>query len=453
MKKKLVALVIGTFALSAIFTSELSAQVSLSAEDSTECVAQNSIMSEYMKQKNYELAIPAWRILWSKCADRYQGVFVYGNTLYKDLIKKTADTTLKEKYVDTLMLIHDKRIELSVVNAKKFGDKSANVGRKIVDYVSYRKDEIEPIYAMTKAAFDEFGEFSDPNVIIQYMLYAEKKRIGKTLECSDIIDLYSKFSEVTDKRFAATNDSSWIKVQLNVDKLSERCLDCEALIDAYGRAFEGNKTNAAWLSKAAATLDKKQCAKKAEFKANPVIGDIFKAYAESAQTADAFAKYAVYLISNEKATEAITYIEKAVELEADNNKKASYYYTLAQIQFADKKYSVARDNARKAASLRPNWGDPYVLIGDMYYNSASSCAGDNVCLRGAGFAAAADKYTYAASIDPKVAEEANRKAGNCRANYLPYTELFMACPDYKEGQSVTVGCWINETTTFRTKKD
>ncbi len=450
MKKK--RIMTGMLAIMAITFTAGRTAAQVSPADSTECVAQYSIMSEYMKQKNYELAFPAWRFLWKTCPEQYQGIYVYGNTLYKDLIKKTQDETLKKAYVDTLFAIHDKRIALSDVNAKKFGEKGANLSRKAVDFVALKKEETEAAFNLLKAAFEASGEKQDINVVMQYMAYAERKRVvAKNLECNDIIDLYALLSDAIAKNFAASKDSAWVKTaQPNVDKFAEKCLDCEALLAYYTRSFEANKTNADWLSKAAANLDKKQCAKKEEYRKNPVIGPLFLAYAETAKSADAYVKYGLYLISVDKVAESEDYFEKAIELETDQDKKAQYFLTVAKVQADSKKYSQARDNARKAASLKSNWGDPYMLIGDMYAASAGSCGGDDLKVRGAVYAAAVDKYVQAASIDPSVAERANSQAARCRANYPSQQDVFF--DGAKEGDSISIGCWIGETVGLRLKK-
>ena len=62
----------------------------------------------------------------------------------------------------------------------------------------------------------------------------------------------------------------------------------------------------------------------------------------------------------------------------------------------------------RAAKLRPNWGQPYMLIGDMYASSSSSC-GSDAWEKQIAVLAALDKYAYAKSIDSSVAEDANSK--------------------------------------------
>ena len=112
-----------------------------------------------------------------------------------------------------------------------------------------------------------------------------------------------------------------------------------------------------------------------------------------------------------------------------------------------KKYSAARATAREAAKLRPNYGRPYMLIGDLYATSAGKC-GDSWNQRLA-IIAAIDKYNYAKSIDPTVAEEAGKKVSKYRSSLPDSNDGFMR--GVKAGDTQKVGCWIGESVKVRYK--
>ena len=106
------------------------------------------------------------------------------------------------------------------------------------------------------------------------------------------------------------------------------------------------------------------------------------------------------------------------------------------------RYSAARDYALKAARLRDGWGQPYMLIGDLYAESSSSC-GKEAWDHHIAVLAAIEKYAYARSIDPNVADEANEKIARY-SRFKPLSEEgFMR--GIKAGDTVKVSCWIGET--------
>ena len=136
------------------------------------------------------------------------------------------------------------------------------------------------------------------------------------------------------------------------------------------------------------------------------------------------------------------YYNEAIELGDDANKKADDYYKAAQSLFKLGRKSEARSYAYKAIENRKGWGDPYILIGDMYASSANSC-GSNVFEKKAVYWAAVAKYSQARNVDPKVSKKASTKIGQWGAQAPDKTMIFqfgyIGKPKYK------IGCWINET--------
>jgi hypothetical protein len=83
----------------------------------------------------------------------------------------------------------------------------------------------------------------------------------------------------------------------------------------------------------------------------------------------------------------------------------------------------------------------------LYASSARRC-GDDWNQRLA-ILAAIDKYSYAKSIDPEVADEARKRIGKYNQSRPEKAEGFSR--SIKEGASASVGCWIGETVKVRFK--
>ena len=146
---------------------------------------------------------------------------------------------------------------------------------------------------------------------------------------------------------------------------------------------------------------------------------------------------------------ALAKYQEAAGSEADPEKKSTYLFSMASINFRKlKKYSEARRLAREAAKLRPNWGKPYMLIGDMYASSSGSC-GSTPFERGLAAIAAIDKYRKAKSVDPSFADEAGKKINKYMAYRPDQEEAFMM--KVEKGQTKKVPCWIGETVTVSFK--
>lgn len=163
--------------------------------------------------------------------------------------------------------------------------------------------------------------------------------------------------------------------------------------------------------------------------------------------------HGIALFKEGKYNEALDKFEKGIEKEKagsnDAEKLANYYFYMASIEFRQlNRYSSAREHARAAAKYKPNWGQPWMLIGDMYASTSSSCGSDGF-EASLAVLAAIDKYAYAKSVDGDVAGDAQSKINRYSA-YLPDKgEAFMR--KINEGDSMTVPCWIGETVRVRVK--
>ena len=83
--------------------------------------------------------------------------------------------------------------------------------------------------------------------------------------------------------------------------------------------------------------------------------------------ADAAHNLAAMFLSQQDYDQAKMYLEKSIELGQDSEELADMYYELATLNYSHyKEYQTARTLARKAIELRPNWGNPHLLIGQLY---------------------------------------------------------------------------------------
>ena len=136
----------------------------------------------------------------------------------------------------------------------------------------------------------------------------------------------------------------------------------------------------------------------------------------------------------------------ALELEDETEKKAELALTIAKAMRSENQFSSARSWARTALEHKPGWGEPYILIGDLYASSGSICGGMDGELAAL---AALDKYAVAKK-DPESAETAQSRINKYSA-YMP-TITYLFERGLNEGDSYTYKCWIAETTTLRGKK-
>ncbi|MCU0382563.1 MAG: hypothetical protein MUF68_00725, partial [Cyclobacteriaceae bacterium] len=101
----------------------------------------------------------------------------------------------------------------------------------------------------------------------------------------------------------------------------------------------------------------------------------------------------------------------------------------------------ARKLFRQAIETDAANKDGYEKIGDLYYNSFNECSKrENQ---------ADDRAVYLLAYDYFARAGATQKMSAAKAAFPSKEDIFLV--NYQQGQSISVGCWIGESTTVRTR--
>ena len=432
-------LVISISVLLGLFLSSLSTFAQDDAkygDNPDQCRQDLSEYIEFVKQKNYLDALPAWRRVYNACPQSSKSIFLNGPKIMATLIKKEPDEAKKFLYIDTLMQIYDKRIEL-------FGQEGNVLGRKGNDLYKYNKKAYEQAYGYLAKSLELQGDKSSAAILQRLMQVSAKMYKNKKIDAGQVVQDFSNISDViaTQEKVLAGNEKKLgrvKKVEENVGKLfiGTGAGSCEVLIAHFTPKFEATPKDIELLKTITKYLDKGDCTD------SQLFFDASVNLYEAEPSSVAAYNLAKMAAKKKQISKSTGFYKKAIDLADDNDTKAKYYYELAIVSSASP--ATARTYAQKAANLKPGWGKPYILIGKLF---ASSGCGDNKFTKGAVFWAAIDQFVKAKSIDASVASQANKLISSYKA-YLPGKEDAFAY-NITEGATVKVECWINVTTKAR----
>ena len=139
-------------------------------------------------------------------------------------------------------------------------------------------------------------------------------------------------------------------------------------------------------------------------------------------------------------TQAVSYWEESLDLETDPYKKAKILYKIA-LKFKEKgRKSTARNYARKALNFQPSLGKAYLMIANLYANSANNCGNSQFDKR-AVYWLAANTAKKAARVDASIKKAALKTAASYNGRAPSKTDIFT---EGMEGKVITFSCWINE---------
>lgn len=410
-------------------------------KDSVQCMMNLSLYKEYVKQKNYIEALPGWRKVFADCPRSTKNIYIDGAKIYRYLIKKEKDEAVKKKLVDTLMMIYDQRI-------KYFAHEGQNSARKAVDLYRFDKSRYNEVYDLATKSYKILKD-KTPAADMVVLFQASLKKLQKNeIDKAQLINDFSTASAVLDKQYNTQQDQKRKdrikKYQEAIEDLFAKSgvADCKTLVGIYSPKFEANKDNVDFLKQVLKILDKIGCTD------DDLYAQAAEALYKQEPSAEAAYGLAKVFLKGGKYSKAVEYYKEAINhTDSATEAKADYYFELATILGGKLgQNEAARSYAYKALAIRPNWGEPYLLIGNLYAGSSKKC-GDDEFHQKAVFWAAVDKFIKAKAVDPSCAEKANKFINKYSAYFPDKENAFFN--NVKEGDTYTVGCWINETTKAR----
>ena len=462
--------------------------------DKNECLMTYSNLKQSLKRKDYKAACGFWRELY-KYYPKFKNQYSKGDLLLRIKIKTVTNEAVKlgkdaiaaqnakkyddakklaeeqklkvterELWIDTLLMIYDQRAEY-LGNDKYYGT-SYLMGKKGSYIYKYRKDSaLNEAYSLLKQSVESEKENSNYAIVKDFFDAAFDMIKTKKIGADELVNDYNTATDVLKKNAdkmkeyiekekkknkpKADKIKNWGKVAANDDKVSEYVTKkfasseyskCEYLIPVFKSHFDKNKGDKEWLKTVTRILSWKECTD------DNFYGQAAEALYKMDPSASAAFRLALFHLKKKNYKDAAKYFEKAYTQEENAEQKAEYYYYAAVVSYAQNKLSNARSLALKAAGLKGHYGKPYILIAKMYAGSANMC-GTTKFEKQAVYWVAVDKLYKAKSVDPSVAEEANKLIGKYSTRYPSQEEGFMLT--WTAGKTYTVGCWINESTKVR----
>jgi tetratricopeptide (TPR) repeat protein len=241
--------------------------------------------------------------------------------------------------------------------------------------------------------------------------------------------------ETRNKRVYNINSNAIGTFLSNLDAIIAKEATCENLIPLYQRNFEANKSDVVWLKRAASRMDSKECSD----------DPLFVTLVEALHALDPSADSAYYLgLLNDKrenSKDALKYYEESITLETDNYKKAKILLKIANKFKAAGRKSSARSYARKALNFQPSLGRAYLLIANLYADSANDC-GDTQFNKRAVYWLAANEALKAGNVNSSLKKIAKQTADSYNGRAPSKTDIFT---EGNEGTTITFSCWINSS--------
>lgn len=379
--------------------------------------------------------------------------FIDGIELNKAKKERTSDEAAKQAADKMVLSLYDQMV---ICYPKEIG---FALSRKAFDMFylpsyGYRTETV----AAFKEAVEKAGNSAEYIILEPIGLLVNYLFKNSLMSQADARSLIEKSQEIADynisnnEKYGQYYEAAYARMEVPLAEIESQIFDCEYFKAKLVPLYQENPEDLVTIRYTFNKLKAQGCAD-----TDPIMVELKTKYESMAAGMNA-AMQEDFLAKNPgmaakkfyeegNFSQAIKKYQEAIATETDDNKKADYYLGIASIQFRQlKSYGPARENARKAASMRPNWGKPFLLIGDMYASTSRNCGSDGYS-RGLAVLAAIEKYAHARNIDAEVSAEASKKISLYSASIPPKDEAHMR--GMSEGARVSTGCWIGESVSLR----
>lgn len=410
------------------------------------------IYRDYKRVKNIEQAFPFWQQAFAAApaADgKRQTHYEDGIDFYEYFIEQSESNDQKRAYIDTIFGLYDQMAE-----CYHAGDVGYIAGRKAFDlYYKYRdlvtNEEILDLYRL---ALDTDGLETQAFVINPFTALLVEMFQYDQIDQDEAVKYAKQILAICDEHEDDPEEGwpivvGYAPVRLEAFETVKGFYDCDYFLEKYYEPIDLDSTDCEELFIIATRLRYGGCEVESE-----ALQKLSEAYSSRCRVGpDPLLAEARTALEESRYRDAIeSYLKYLEELE-DPERLAQFNLRISKIYYAHvRDFPQARKYAREALKYRPDWGEPYIVIGKLYASSGPLCG------PGRGWDSqivtwpAIDKFRRAKQLDPSVASEANRLIASYQ-KYMPSVEdIFQR--QLNAGDSFRVGCWIQENTTIRPAK-
>jgi len=458
MKKRQNLILIGAVAVFSLFSVALTAQCSTFDESpkGEDGLIAHQLYRDAVKAEDLAGAYANWEKAYTIAPAANGKNYLHyadGRKILKIKFDAATDEAEKQKLVDRILKLYDEQVICYGENGQEaylMGRKAYNVFYYYSKYVPNSDDMLQKTLAKT---VELAGNDIEDIILVPYASVVVNKFAAEKMDKAEGRAIYDQLNAIADYNIAnnaaVAGRFKQAKEAMNgvFARIERHIFDCDYFVNKLEPAYRQDADNIEVIENTIRELKRQGCEDTV-----PLLKELEGKYAVWAQKENASrvaefeannpASIAKKLYDQGDNAGAIAKYQEAADAETDLEKKAGYMFSIASIQGRKmKQYSTARATALDAAKMRPNWGRPYMLIGDLYASSARNCGSD--WNQRMAVLAAIDKYAYGRSVDSSVADEARDKIGKYSASKPEKKDGFMQ--GIKEGDTARVGCWIGET--------
>lgn len=413
------------------------------ADGEQKAKAQESLvlLNDFKREGKFKAAITPLNWLITNTPQLTKNIYIYGAEVYDGLAKKETDAAKKAKYADSLLVIYDLRLQHTPC-----GEEASIINRKaLAAYIFYITTEKgKDLLKIMDEAFEKNGNDIMDGTLFPYMQTIQVNYINhKTLSGEQVIERYDKLTGIIEEKIKkAQAEGKPIDRYQNYQKQIDDifiglgiAMDCGRIKEKLEPRFRANPKDVTLAKQIFRQMLMGKCTD------DPLWLEAGEVLVEAEPDFAILKNLAIRYLAQDQTAKAEGFFKRALDVAPTKEDKADILMLQGSVEAKKGNKSGARELFRQVLAADPGRKEAYEKIGDLYYNSANDCKQlENQ---------ADDRRVYLVAYDYYQRAGDSRKMAQAKEQFPSKEELFLV--NHRAGESTRVDCWVNETTTWRTR--
>ncbi len=453
--------------------------------DSLRCFENYNNFGQLANARQYLQAYDYWNSVYNECPAVNKSIYIYGSRIVEakiEAIEEAIEATPSDSLTQYREILIDQLIGLADNRLKYFPEREAYVmASKAQDMFEYRKETtvVEVFNTLDDAMNLDASELSAVHFWTYFLSAVELNKMD-SLDLADIFDKYNQINEaitvntnllnqeiatLSEQKANGTIDqvgtrkldrderllTNYEKVLGNVEKALRSFLtSCDVIARVYNEeTYEENKDDEVWIRRAVRTLGaeyRNDSGEVVSCRDNPLYFTLTERLYQMNPSTEAARNMGRLALVRSNYQKAVEYFSQAAEGEVDPLVKSEDNLKRGYALLKLGALATAKSATMAAIRLNPASGEAHLQLSAIYASASDAC-GTNAFEKQAVYWAAINQAQQARSLDPSLSSRA-QTAINAYIRGLPDKTVSFQL-GYKEGDTYTIGCWINETITAK----
>jgi tetratricopeptide (TPR) repeat protein len=364
-------------------------------------------------------------------------LYIQGLELFDKLATLEKAPEKRKAYIDSLMLIYDLRI-------KNCGDEANVFNRKALSFVKFNANAqpVETLQMLDKA-FELNGNDILESTIVPYFHVVRLNFLNKKITEDDVLTRYDKLIELVDAKIQKAQSEGKpvdklqkMKEDLEALLLATVTINCDIVRSKFVPKFKANPDDIEMAKKIFTFMLKDKCTD------DPIWLEAAEVVYKNEKNCGLAKNIGILHLSRENYEQAEQFLKEAQELCTEGADKGEVLLYLGSLENKKGNRSAAREYYRQAASADgASAKEAYEKIGDLYISSFDACK--------KLVSKVQDRLVYLIAYDYYAKAGETKKMAIAKEGFPSKEEIFTE--NIENGSRATVNCWINESTTIRTR--